>query len=140
MARLSPDTIKSIKDLSPDWMPIDNPLDIWPALMKHGMAYVYELALKGLLKDTSVDAVICIALAPAPEYSHLNITDVIKKTAASLNTKPVVAWLYGPNQQNVSLSLEEGGHAVAFPSLPRAARTLAALHERARFLNKSRNR
>lgn len=139
MAQLSPETIKTIKNLSPDWMPIDNPLDIWPALMKHGMAHVYEIALKGLLKDPAVDAAICIAIAPASQYSHLDITDVIKKTAASFNEKPVAAWLYGPNQPRVSRSLEEGGHVVSFPSLPRAARTLATLYKRAQFLSQSRN-
>jgi len=135
MARLSPGTIKKIKDLSPDWMPIDNPLDIWPALMKHGMAHVYELALTGLLKDPAVDAAICIAIAPTlPKNQHLDITGVIKKTAASHNEKPVVSWLYGPNQQFISQGLEEGGHVVAFPTLSRAARTLAALYRRAQFL------
>lgn len=139
MAELSSGTIKKIKDLSPDWMPIDNPLDIWPALMKHGMAYVYELALTELLKDPAVDAAICIAIAPAPKYSHLDITGVIKKTAASFREKPVVSWLYGPNQPFVSQSLEEGGHVVSFPSLPRAARTLAALYKRYRFLSQPAN-
>jgi acyl-CoA synthetase (NDP forming) len=139
MAELSPGTIKKIKDLSPDWMPIDNPLDIWPALMKHGMAYVYELALTELLKDPAVDAAICIAIAPAPKYSHLDITGVIKKTAESFKEKPVVSWLYGPNQPFVSRALEEGGHVVSFPSLARAARTLAALYKRYRFLRQPAN-
>jgi acyl-CoA synthetase (NDP forming) len=136
MAKLSSGTIKKIKDLSPAWMPIQNPLDIWPALMKHGIEYVYELALTEILKDPAVDAAICIAIAPAlPKNRHLDITHVIKKTAASLNEKPVVSWLYGPNQQSVSQGLEEGGHVVSLPTLPRAARVLAALYRRGQFLS-----
>jgi acetyltransferase len=135
VAELSPRTIKKIKDLSPAWMPIQNPLDIWPALMKHGMEYVYALALTEILKDPAVDAAICIAIAPElPEDFHLDITGVIKKTAASFPEKPVVAWLYGPNQRSVSQGLEKGGYVVSLPTLPRAARTLAALYRRGQFL------
>jgi len=136
VADLSPPVIKKIKDLSPAWMPIQNPLDIWPALMKHGMEYVYELALSEILKDTAVDAAICIAIAPQlPEYAHLNATEIIKKTAASFPEKPVVAWLYGPNQISISNMIEQGGHVISLPTLPRAARTLAMLRDRGVFLS-----
>jgi len=135
VADLSPPAIKKIKDLSPAWMPIQNPLDIWPALMKHGMEYVYELALSEILKDSAVDAAICIAIAPKlPEYAHLDATGTIKKTAASFPEKPVVSWLYGPNQLSVANMLEQGGHVVSLPTLPRAARTLAMLRDRGEFL------
>jgi acyl-CoA synthetase (NDP forming) len=58
LAKLSPDTIESVQALSPAWMSIGNPLDIWPALMKHGMDKVYRIALKGLLMDHAVDGII----------------------------------------------------------------------------------
>ncbi len=138
VAELSPPAIKKIKDLSPAWMPIQNPLDIWPALMKHGMEYVYELALSEILKDSAVDAAICIAIAPElPENAHLDATGIIKKTAASFPDKPVVSWLYGPNQLSVSNMLEQGGQVVSLPTLPRAARTLAMLYGRGQFLQRA---
>ncbi|OPX36219.1 MAG: hypothetical protein B1H13_14920 [Desulfobacteraceae bacterium 4484_190.3] len=37
LAHLSEQTIRKAADLSPEWMPLGNPLDIWPAVMKHGM-------------------------------------------------------------------------------------------------------
>ena len=137
VVELSPDTIREIKDLSPEWMPIQNPLDIWPALMKHGMNRVYGIALRETLGDPAVDGVICIAIAPdLPDHADLDATDVIRETAASMKEKPVVAFLYGPNQDTVSRKLEEGGSVMALPSLPRAARVLAALYERGRFLRR----
>jgi acyl-CoA synthetase (NDP forming) len=34
LSTLSPETIQEVAKLSPDWMPLANPLDIWPAVMK----------------------------------------------------------------------------------------------------------
>jgi acetyltransferase len=134
-ADLSQPTVQKIKDLSPDWMPIQNPVDIWPALMKHGLEEVYGVALEGMLEDARVDAVLCIAIAPdLPGNAFLDATGVIERTAAAMPQKPVVAWLYGPNQRLVSEKLEEGGNVMTFPTLPRAARALAALWERGEFL------
>jgi acetyltransferase len=135
LARLSADTVSGIEGLSPDWMPIGNPMDIWPALMKHGMRHVYELALGSLLKDPGVDGVICIAIAPdLPENEFLDATGTIRKVAAAQHEKPVAAWLYGPNQPAVSENIERDGHVLAFPTLPRAAEALAALYRRHIFL------
>jgi acetyltransferase len=139
LSDLSPSTIRQIKDLSPEWMPIQNPLDIWPALMKHGLEHVYGVALEAMLGDANVDGVICIAIAPdLPDNAFLDATGVIQRTAAAVPQKPVVAWLYGPNQPLVSERLEEGGKVMTFPTLPRAARALAALWERGNFLRKMR--
>jgi acyl-CoA synthetase (NDP forming) len=132
----SPNTIWRIKELSPSWMSIGNPMDIWPALMKHGMNKVYRTALENILRDPLVDAVVCIAIAPLlPEQEYLDVTGIIKETAACFSQKPVVAWLYGQNQEEVSRALEEGGRVLAFPTLARVARTLAALYRRGQFLN-----
>ncbi|MBU2549225.1 MAG: CoA-binding protein [Proteobacteria bacterium] len=135
LARLSPETIRRVQDVSPPWMPIGNPLDIWPALMKQGMGHVYRLTLEAVLQDEAVDGVVCIAIAPdLPENEHLDATGVIGETAALYPGKPVTAWLYGPNQAEVSRRLEAGGRVVVLPSLERAARTLAVLHHRFKIL------
>ena len=61
-ATLSDSTLKGVQELSPPWLPIGNPMDIWPALMKHGMKKVYGMALRDALQDRNVDAVLCVAL------------------------------------------------------------------------------
>jgi len=134
LAALSDKTIQTVKTLSPDWMPIHNPMDVWPAIMKNDLNTVYEKALTQVLKDPSVDGVMCIAIAPDPPERFLDATGVIQETAARFPEKPVVAYLYGPNQAAVSENLEQGGHVVSLPSLSRAARTLGALYRRGRFL------
>jgi acetyltransferase len=135
LAELSPHTIERVQALSPVWMSIRNPLDIWPALMKHGMDEVYRVALEGLLQDPGVDGVICLAIAPElPAQADLDATPVIGETAANHGRKPVVTWLYGPNQNIVSETLEASSPVLSFPSLDRAARALSVLYKRGRFL------
>jgi acetyltransferase len=135
---LSEHTVHKIKELSPDWMKIQNPLDIWPALMKYGVDHVYRVALESALKDPAIDGVICIAIAPnLPEEAYLDATGVISEIAATRNQKPVVSWLYGPNQLTASRRLEAGGDVICFPTLPRAAKTLSALHARGQYLSES---
>ena len=96
-----------------------------------------KIGLEAVLEDPAVHGVICIALAPAlPEQAHLDATGVIRAGAASHPEKPVVAWLYGPHQRSVASGLEERGHVISLPTLPRAARTLAMLHRRGQFLKK----
>jgi acetyltransferase len=135
LAKLSSNAAQTIKDLSPPWMPIQNPLDIWPALMKHGVEYVYGVALKETLKDPAVDGVLCIAMGPAlPEQAFMDTAQVIRETAASFPEKPVTGWLYGANQPLFSKKLEKGGSVISLPTLPRAAKALAVLYQRQQFL------
>jgi acetyltransferase len=116
-------------------MPIQNPLDIWPALMKNGLKHVYRVALEAILRDPGVDGAICIAIAPdLTDGAYLDATSVIEETAGAFPDKPVAAWLYGPNQARIMEKVDRGGKVVCFPTPPRAARAMAVLHQRHRFL------
>ncbi len=139
LAVLSPQTLATVASLSPPWMNIQNPLDIWPALMMHGMDRVYPAALRGMLEDPGVDGVICIAIAPdLPDQAYLDATGAIERVAGTCPEKPAVAWLYGANQACVSRNLEQSRTVISVPTLPRAARVLKALHLRHLFLNQMR--
>ena len=136
LADPAPATLQRIKDLSPPWMPIGNPLDIWPALMKNGLEFTYKTALEGMLADPGVDGVVCIATAPfLPDHSFLDASAVIQKAAAAFPDKPVAVWLYGPNQPAFNEMFNRNSKVLALPTLPRVAKTLAALHQRYQFLN-----
>lgn len=139
LAELSETTLQTVRDLSPDWMPIGNPMDIWPAVMKNGMDLVYRSALEAVLQDDQVDGVVCIAIAPhLPGEAYLDASETIQETAAAHPDKPVALWFYGPNQPEIMGRVDRQGTAVAYPTLPRAARALAALHRRHRFFQETR--
>ncbi len=131
LSTLSPETIQEVADLSPDWLPLRNPLDIWPAVMKHGTGKAYSVALKAVLNDPHVDGVICIAIAPMiPEFSFLEVSEPLNRVMEELTVKPVVAWLYGPNPKEISKRFESKKRIMIYPTLETAVWSLSLLRER----------
>lgn len=59
VAELSLSTKETLKGLFPEWMPVSNPVDLWPAMERHAGSRVdvYGTALKAVLRDPSVDSV-----------------------------------------------------------------------------------
>jgi len=126
-ARVSQGAIDAIQNLSPEWMPLSNPIDIWPAVMKHGMRKAYSTALRDALTDPDVDGVLCIALGLADaEQRHLGAEEVIQQLSEKFD-KPIVVWVYGSQFDETAKRLERHGRALAAPSLERGARVLAAM-------------
>jgi len=131
LSTLSPETINMMAELSPDWMPLANPLDIWPAVMVHGTHKAYSVALKAVLNDPNVDGVICIAIAPTiPESSFLDVSEPLNRVMQEAPPKPVIAWLYGPNQREISKRYESKKRIMIYPTLEMAAWSLSLLRER----------
>jgi len=131
LSTLSPETINMMAELSPDWMPLGNPLDIWPAVMVHGTHKAYSVALKAVLNDPNVDGVICIAIAPTiPESSFLDVSEPLNRVMQEAPPKPVIAWLYGPNQREISKRFESKKRIMIYPTLEMAAWSLSLLRER----------
>ena len=127
LSRFSQRTINGIQRLSPDWMSLTNPTDIWPAVMKNGMRKAYGTALRDALADPNVDGVLCVALGLADaEQQHLGAEDVIQQLSEN-SRKPVVTWVYGPYAEETARRLERYGRALSVRSLERGVRVLASM-------------
>ncbi len=138
LSSLSPETLHMVAELSPDWMPLGNPLDIWPAVMLHTAHKAYSVALKAVLNDPNVDGVICIAIAPMiPDFSFLDVSAPLNRVMEELPPKPVVAWLYGPNPKEISKRFESKKRIMIYPTLEIAAWSLSLLRERHKIINVS---
>ena len=132
---LSPKTIESVADLSPDWMPLGNPLDIWPAVMKHGAGRAYSIALRAVMNDPNIDGVIGVATAPAiPEFSFLDVSEALNSIIEELPLKPVLFWLYGPNLEEIGRRFESKNRIMTYPTLDTAAWSLSLLREQDQLL------
>ncbi len=130
VATLSDDTLKMLNDASPDWMHMDNPVDIWPAGMSGNFMPVMEKALDKIMADSQVDACICVLPAyQAPNEDPLDVGPVLRKIAARYPEKPLAIWIFGQFRQEYEKLLEADGNIVVFPSPDRAARCLAVLHD-----------
>ena len=138
LASFSAATIDQVAKLSPSWMPLANPLDIWPAVMLHGARKAYSLALKAVLQDPAVDAVLCIALAPSPQFSFLDVSESLNEVLEAYPaTKPVIAWTYGPNPQEVEKRFESQKKIMTYPTLELATYALSLLRDRYRITRRN---
>ncbi len=135
LAAFSPQTIDQLAALSPGWMPLGNPLDIWPAVMLNSAHKAYSTALKAVLNDPNVDGVICIAIAPLPDFSFLDVSETLNQVLEeSPAHKPVIAWTYGPNTREVTKRFESKNRIMIYPTLEIATWALSLLRDRHRII------
>lgn len=98
LASLADQTKSAIQKLFPAWMPVANPVDIWPSLEKNmgTEVDVYKESLKALLADPGVDAVLLMAFAGNSRMS-LNLAGISAQARAS--GKVVFVWLMGERDE-----------------------------------------
>ena len=129
-AVLSEGTVRELETCFPPWMEVKNPLDIWPAAMAHGYPAVYRLALRQVLADPNVDAVLCVVGGNVPpEEDPLCVADVVKEEARACPHKPVLVWVFGAAHHEYAARVEAGNVVVAYRSPDLAALALARLYE-----------
>ncbi|MFW6126272.1 MAG: CoA-binding protein, partial [Chloroflexota bacterium] len=133
LGRPSAETLDKISHLAPPWQTLDNPSDIWPAIMiaRHPVDHVLCTVADAFLSDADIDAIIIVThaglLFGAPEvFQRVGRFD-----------KPVVSWLYGSGMEHVIDGFEEKGEAVVYPNVERAVRALARLKQYHDYLRKT---
>ncbi len=116
-----------MEKLFPKWMPVTNPVDLWPAVERQIGADVdvYSRSLEALLGDPEVDAVFLHVFISNPR-SRLNLSDL----AAQIRTagKPVIAWIIGRRDDAYAFQKEALAHGIpVFTEISRAAECLGAV-------------
>jgi len=51
-----------LQEISPDYIRMRNPVDIWPSALDHGIEFSYGEAIEALMKDQNIDAVVPILM------------------------------------------------------------------------------
>ncbi len=133
LAHFAPETKAELGALYPDWLEVNNPLDIWVPVSRDFHA-TYPRILKILLQDDAVDALICIYPSfTLPKYEAYDSARHIRDLAGQFPEKPVLCWSYGLDLVGFSREIERERTAMVFPSLVDAARTLRKLLDYGRF-------
>ena len=109
LAEFTPKTIQTVKEVTPEWHGIRNPLDSWPMIERYGTK-VYDVILKAMLEDENVDAVIFCFFA-TQHYRDIPNLDSLKPKG-----KPVLFCIEG--DVKVALELTEIMEAKGFPVYP----------------------
>jgi acetyltransferase len=121
LARLSEASIRTLKEVFPEWMAPRNPVDLWPAIERAGLG-AYHVALEALLQDPGVDGI----------YLHVYVDQTLLKdlrealSPLSRTNKPAAVWVIGDPRCFLSLRrhLEPAG-AVVFTEVERGALVLS---------------
>lgn len=127
VAELSPETKKSLGRLFPEWMPVSNPVDLWPSIEKHSGTNidVYSLALAAVLADPDVDAVLLSAYAGNIRIG-INIKDLAEQTRRA--GKPAFVWLTGTRDEALQFKKEALSYSIpVFQEVSRTVECLAAV-------------
>jgi acyl-CoA synthetase (NDP forming) len=90
---MEPGTVKRLQDISPSYIRMRNPVDIWPAAIATGVEFAYREGMEIVLKDPAVNAVVPVMMltresgVPDPGF----ILDLAKKYP----TKPILVTFSG---------------------------------------------
>lgn len=129
LGKLSPQTQEGIEAISPPWLKIGNPVDIWPVMMSSPNVVTPLVdGLNTLLSDPQLGAVIFIGAAFDDKWASglpLFLTDL----AVRHPDKPFACCIYGPNGDDAIKGLQEAGKVAAYPTPERAIRALARIYE-----------
>lgn len=118
---LSPETVKTVAGLFPDWMEVKNPLDMSIPVAKD-LNHSFPLVMNALLTDAGVDAVMCIYCSyNLPKYDRYDASSYIRDLSAASPGKPVVCWSYGQDIEGFTRTIEAKRSAIVLPgwTMPR---------------------
>ena len=96
-------TTDGLKTLFPEWMPVSNPVDLWPAIEINGPEKVFSEALEALCTDPGVDLVLLHAFVGG-KFADVDVS-VLAKIARRAK-KPLFCWVLGARDAVRSFTLE----------------------------------
>jgi len=125
IAELSKSTLQRVKDVSPPWRDITNPVDIWPPA-KMDAQKSYRAAIRAVMEDDGVDAV--IVLAPASTDPVFDIFGVLEEEVKRYE-KPMVIWAVGNKKGMDKAAGIIASDVVVYSTIKRAVKVLSKLYQ-----------
>lgn len=128
VAELSGQTRKAAEEIFPAWMPVSNPVDLFPAVALKGRKTAFEGAFNAVVTDPGVDVMVIHFVAgldeAAPDLFEL-------KRKADQNSKILVFWLMGRSEGSIQFR-RDAAHA-GIPVYEDTARLAECVSAAARF-------
>ena len=133
VANLASESSNYFQSLLPQWAVAGHPLDLEPLQETVGRSEAYRIGLEIILNDPNVDiCLLVMSIVPAMDES---IIDILAPLLLK-RVKPVAVAVVGAKQQceNLATRLEEM-EIPTYPTVARAAKSLAALYHYAQATN-----
>jgi acetyltransferase len=124
VAQLSEQTQKAIGKVFPVWMPVANPIDLFPSVGLHGRDVVFDHTISAVLEDPDTDVLLIHFVAGLDE--NIPDLDALKKKA-DRSGKAVFFWLMG--RREGCERFRQKARALGIPvhdDVPRIAECLSA--------------
>jgi len=86
-------TRERLQEISPDYIRMRNPVDIWGSATSHGIEFGYREGMEAVLKDANIDAVVPVLMLT--EDTGVPPLDFIVELAASYPDKPIYVTFSG---------------------------------------------
>jgi acetyltransferase len=134
MGRLSRKTVDELGRVFPPWMPVGNPVDLYPALERRGRVRTYEEAFSSVLQDPAVDAIL-IHYFVGLEQESLDLEAM--RDAAGASGKALLFWALGL-RDGVS-DFQGRAQALGLPVFRELSRAVDALWAARRFWRRPRS-
>jgi acetyltransferase len=93
---LLPDTVRRLQEISPPYIRMRNPVDIWAAATARGVEFAYREGMAAVLRDPNVDGVVPILMLT--KEIGLPSFDFILDLAAQHREKPVLVGFSGDKE------------------------------------------
>jgi acetyltransferase len=128
VADLSAHTVDALKTIFPEWMPIANPIDLYPAAELHGRKKAFGEAFRAVCEDPEVDAILFhfFVFGKVSRDSVVQLAEMAKAKG-----KLLFCWLMG--KQNDARQFQFLTHQMGFPAfgeLFRAVECMRAVFSR----------
>jgi len=121
LADISDESRQKLRNIFPPWMPVDNPVDLWPAVEIHG-GKAYHLALEVALEDSGIDAIL-IQIFVGGFGMDLDLEKIAVRSRE--NHKPVFFWILGI-QQSVK-EFQKEAQKLGMPVFREISKAVAAM-------------
>ena len=96
--KLTKKTMDRLKEISPPFIRLSNPVDIFPSATVHGMEFAYREAMEAVFRDPNVDAVVSIMILT--RELGMPSLDFIPELAAKYPKKPLYISFSGDHDCN----------------------------------------
>jgi len=128
VAELAGSTVDALKQIFPEWMPVSNPVDLWPAVELHGRKKAYRGAFQAVFADPNVDAILFHSFVGGPA-SRMDMSGLVEMARQS--GKPMFGWLMGKRSEAHQFQLDARELKLpVFGELYRAVECMAAVLSR----------
>jgi acetyltransferase len=94
--KLEPETVRRLEEISPPYIRMRNPVDIWAAASAKGIEYGYREGMEAVLKDPNIDSVVPVLMLTkdtgVPPFGF------VRELARKYPKKPVLVTFSGERQ------------------------------------------